>query len=46
MAGRISDRQEHGLLFHARLLQGFIAPRVPAYGVMGVLKKIGRGFIS
>ena len=43
VTGRVSDRQEDGFFFGARLLEGFRAPGIPVDGVVLVLEEVRRG---
>ena len=46
MAGRIANANQNRFVFRNGFLQGFIAPRPPVHGVVGVLKQIRRGLID
>ena len=46
VTGRITDRQEDGLVFLARLGEGFLAPRVPVDRVVRVLEQVGRFLVD
>ena len=46
VAGGIADREEDRLPFAPRLLESFIAPRVPVHGVPGVLQQVGALFVD
>ncbi len=46
MAGGIADGEKHGFILRARFFEGFVAPRIPVYRVMSVLKKIAGLFVG
>ena len=46
VTGRITDRQEDGFVFLARLGKGLLSPRVPVDGVVRVLEQVGRFLVD
>ena len=46
MARRIADAQEDRFVLGARPRKGFLAPRQPVHGIVGVLAEVGRFFGS
>jgi len=46
VTGGISDRKKNGFVFFFCLRQGFLSPRVPLHGIVGMLKEIRAGFID
>ena len=42
VAGRVADREQDDLVFGFRFSEGFIAPRVPIDGIVGVLLQVRR----
>ena len=46
MAGRIADAEQDGFIFVFGPLQGFLSPRIPVHGVVGVLQEIGAGLAA
>ena len=46
MAGGVADGKEDGLVLGASFLEGLVAPGVPVHGIVGVLQKVGAGFVG
>jgi len=46
VAGGITDRQQDGLVFTARLVQCLCTPGIPVNRVGGVLQQVGAGFLA
>ena len=46
VAGRVADGKEDGLVFLARLGEGFLAPRIPIDGIVRVLEQVGRFLVN
>ncbi len=45
VAGRVADRQQHGLARLAGELEGLVTPRVPVDRIVGVLEQVGAGLV-
>jgi len=46
MATAVTYRDDEQLIFSFGFLQRLLPPRVPVYGVVGVLQKIRAGFVD
>ena len=46
MTGGVTDGKENGLIFTTSQFKGFIAPRIPVDGVMGMLQEVGGLFMD
>ena len=46
MACRVADTEQDWFVLLLRLLQGFFAPRIPIYRVMGVLQEVRAGLVD
>jgi hypothetical protein len=46
MAGGITDGEEDGFVFPPGFAKSFFVPRIPVYGIVGMLKKVGAFFLD
>jgi hypothetical protein len=46
MAGRVTNRKENRFIFYSGFLKSLFSPRIPVYGIIGVLQEIWALFID